>query len=95
MLPAPRRGSPTLLFIALVAAIAPNARGQYAVKSPDGRLGIAVRHGRDGITFTVTSGRTVLVDRGALGLTTNRGDLASGLRFTGQSRAVVKETYRL
>ena len=95
MIPAPRRGSPALLVVALFAAIAPNARAQYSVKSPDGKLGIAVRDGRDGLTFTITSGRTVLVNRGALGITTNRGDLANGLRFTGQSRAVVNETYRL
>ena len=95
MITEPRRASSAMLLVALLAATAPNARAQYAVKSPDGKVGIAVRHDRDGLSFTVTSGRTVLVDRGALGITTNRGDLASGLRFVRQSRAVVNETYRL
>lgn len=90
-----RGGSSAMLLVALLAASAPNARAQYAVKSTDGKLGIAVRHDRDGLTFTVTSGRTVLVDRGALGITTNRGDFASALRFVRQTRAVVNETYRL
>ena len=95
MITEPRRGSSAMLLVALLAATAPNARAQYAVKSPDGKVGIAVRHDRDGLTFTVTSGRTVLVDRGALGITTNRGEFASGLRFVRQTRAVVNETYRL
>jgi alpha-glucosidase len=95
MLPVPHRGTLALLLAALLIPTAPTARAQSAVTSPDGKLRIAVRHERDGLTFTITSGRTVLVDRGALGITTNRGDLASALRFVRQSRAVVNETYRL
>ena len=95
MITAPRRASPASLLVVLLVASASNARAQYVVKSPDGTVGIAVRHDRDGLTFTVTSGKSVLVDRGALGITTSRGDLASALRFVRQSRAVVNETYRL
>ena len=95
MIIAQRPGLPVLLLVALFTARAPNAAAQYAVSSPDGNIRIAVRHDRDTLRFTVTSGRTVLVDRGALGITTNRGDLVSALRFVRQSRAEVNETYEL
>jgi alpha-glucosidase len=95
MITAPRLGLPVLLLAALFAARAPDAGAQYALSSPDGNIRIAVRHNRDALTYTVTSGRAVLVDRGALGIVTSRGDLTSALRFVRQSRAVVNETYRL
>ncbi|PYP79853.1 MAG: hypothetical protein DMD35_07000 [Gemmatimonadetes bacterium] len=91
----PRRGSPAPLLFALLVATPPSARAQYVVRSPDGKVAISVRHDRDGPTFTVTSGKTVLIDRGRLGIATNRGDLGPALRFVRLSRAEVNETYRL
>jgi alpha-glucosidase len=88
------RGAAPLIAALLVASSAP-ARAQYAVKSPDGRIALSVRNERDGLTFTVTSGRTVLVERGALGIATNRGDFGAGLRLVRQARSLVNDTYRL
>jgi len=90
-----RRRTTALLFATLLAAASAPAHAQYAVKSPDGRVGFTVRNGRDGLTFSVTSGGTVLVDRGTLGIATSRGDFGSGLRFLRQTRNVVNETYTL
>ena len=82
-------------LVALLSTVASVADAQYTVRSPDGRITLAVRHTSDDLTFTVTSGRSVLVDRGALGMVTSRGDFRSGLRFVRQSRSVVNDTYRL
>jgi alpha-glucosidase len=90
-----RRWLVTLLVACFVTSVATRARAQYAVKSPSGNITLSVRHGGDGLAFTVTSGKTTLVERGALGITTNRGDFGAGLRFVRQSRRVVNETYRL
>jgi alpha-glucosidase len=82
--------------ILIVAAIAtPAAHAQYAVKSPDGSIAVSVRNDHGALTFTVTSGKTVLVDRGALGIATSLGYFGTGLRFVRQSRTVVNESYRL
>ena len=89
-----RRTTALFLAASLAAASTP-ARAQYAVKSPDGRVALTVRNDRDGLTFTVASGKTVLVDRGALGIATSRGDFGAGLRFVRQARNVVSETYTL
>lgn len=79
----------------VVSVGASSAHAQYSVRSPDAAIVLGVRHSRDDLTFTVTSGRAVLVDRGALGIVTNRGDFRSGLTFVRQTRNVVDETYRL
>ena len=82
-------------LVGLLSTIGTSAHAQFTVRSPDGAIALTVRHTRDDLTLTVASGRAVLVDRGALGITTNRGDFGAGLRFVRQSRAVVNETYRL
>jgi alpha-glucosidase len=84
-----------LLVACLIAATSTRARAQYSVRSPGGNITLSVRHSRDGLAFTVASGRTVLVERGALGIATDRGDFSSGLQFLRQARAVVNETYQL
>jgi alpha-glucosidase len=94
----PIRRHPTsvaLLVACLVASTSTSAPAQYTVKSPDGNISLSVRHARDGLTFSVSSGKAVLVERGALGLVTNRGDFGSGLQFVRQTRNVVNETYQL
>jgi alpha-glucosidase len=90
-----RRWTSALLVTSVFSVTATNARAQYVVRSPDGHLTLAVRHDRDGLAFTVTSGKTVLVERGTLGITTNRGDFGAGLRFVRQRRGEVNETYTL
>ena len=82
-------------LLALLSTVGSVADAQYTVRSPDGAITLTARHARDALTFTVTSGRSVLVDRGALGIVTNRGDFGAGLQFVRQSRTVVNETYRL
>ena len=82
-------------LMVLLSTAASVADAQYSVRSPDGRLTLTVRHARDDLAFTVASGRSVLVDRGALGIVTSRGDFRSGLAFVRQSRSVVNESYRL
>ena len=85
----------TLLVGSLIAVGGTSARAQYAVRSPAGNVALTVRHTADGLSFTVTSGKTALVDHGALGITTNRGDFGAGLRFVRQRRGEVNETYTL
>ena len=82
-------------LMVLLFTVASVADAQYSVRSPDGRVTVTVRHTRDDLTFTVASGRSVLVDRGALGIVTSRGDFRTGLAFARQSRNVVNESYRL
>ena len=85
-------------FAALVLALATGATtldAQYSVRSPNGTITISVRNNGGALSWSASSGRTVLVDRGALGITTNRGDFTSGLRFVRQTRNTVDETYTL
>jgi alpha-glucosidase len=81
----------------LLAGLPRAEAASYTVKSPDGTISLSVTQDpEDGtLTYQVQSGGATLLDRGTLGIATNRGDFASGLRLVGQSRTVVKETYRL
>ena len=80
----------------LLAAV-PAAAGTSSVQSPSGNLTLAVTHdeasGR--LTWRVRSGGALLIEDGALGLATNRGDLTEGLSFAREARRIVNETYRL
>ena len=80
-----------------VCTVSPTARAsaQYVVKSPDGRIALAVQHQRGVLTFSVSNGKTLLIDHGRLGLTSSRGDFTNGLRFVRQSRAAIDERYTL
>ncbi|HEX7980495.1 MAG TPA: glycoside hydrolase family 97 N-terminal domain-containing protein [Gemmatimonadaceae bacterium] len=71
------------------------ATAQYIVKSPDGKIALTVRQERGALTFSVSNGKTRLIDRGTLGLTSSRGDFTNGLRFVRQSRGTIDETYSL
>jgi alpha-glucosidase len=83
-----------LLAVCTLAPTLP-VTAQYIVRSPDGRISLTVRHDRGALTFSLSNGRTLLVDRGALGLASSRGDFANGLRFVRQSRTAIDETYTL
>jgi len=85
----------SLLLGACIVTPATRATAQYVVRSPDGKIAIAVREERGALTFSISNGKTVLVDRGSLGLMTSRGDFGDGLRFVRQARTVVDETYTL
>ena len=85
----------SLLLGACIVTPAARATAQYVVRSPDGKIAVAVRHERAALTFSISNGKTVLIDRGALALMTSRGDFGDGLRFVRQSRTVIDETYTL
>src|SRR4029450_9727056 len=46
-------------------------------------------------TYSVRSGRVPVLNGGALGIVTSRGDFTNGLRVVRQGRAVIDETYTL
>ncbi len=79
----------------LLALCAPTAHAQYTVTSPGGNLSLSVHHAREGVVFSVASGKTLLVDRGAMGIATSRGAFDAGLRFVRQTRNTIDETYQL
>jgi len=85
----------SLLLAFSALAPATRASAQYVVRSPDGKIALTVRHERGALTFSVSNDETLLIDRGALGLTSNRGDFRDGLRFVRQSRTLIDETYTL
>ena len=84
-----------ILFALLLVAATPAVGVEYTVTSPTGGLSIALSHDRGSLTYTIRSGRVPVVTKGALGITTSRSDLTSGLRFVRQSRRTIDETYRL
>ena len=94
-MPTSRRAYAALCLAWCVAIARASAQAQYTVRSPGGGIALTVRHVREGLRFSVASGGTTLVDRGALGLTTSRGDFGAGLRFVRASRREVNETYTL
>jgi alpha-glucosidase len=67
------------------------------VKSPDGRIVFTIAHDpRAGtLSYDVKSGATALIDKGALGITTSRGDFTKGLAFVRQAQRKVDETFHL
>jgi len=68
----------------------------YAVRSPNANVTFTLTHGKGGaLSYRVRSGGAVLLDAGAMGLTTDRGDFTAGLRFTGRTPRVVNESYTL
>jgi len=88
--------SASILLTVSFLAVAPASASDYVVKSPSGALTLTVTHDkRGGLAYSVRSGAVRIVDSGALGLTTSRGDFTTGLGFVRQSRAIVDETYTL
>ena len=85
----------TAAALLLVSWTAHAQAATYTVKSPGGNLSLTVSHDGQGLSYSVQSLRTPLVTKGALGLTTSRGDFTSGLRFVRQASTVVNETYAL
>jgi alpha-glucosidase len=89
------RHVPGALALVLVFSAARTEGATYTVKSPGGNLTLTVSHDGEGLSYSVTSARTPVVTKGALGMTTSRGDFTKGLRFVRQAPGVVNETYTL
>jgi glycosyl hydrolase family 97 len=88
--------SASILLTVSCLAVAPASAADYVVKSPSGALTLTVTHDKRGaLAYSVRSGAVRIVENGALGLTTGRGDFTTGLAFVRESRAVVDETYTL
>ncbi len=88
--------SASILLTVSYLAVAPASAGDYVVKSPSGALTLTVTHDKRGaLTYSLRSGVVRIVENGALGLTTSRGDFTTGLGFVRLSRSVVDETYTL
>jgi alpha-glucosidase len=83
------------LLFALVAGTARAAT--YTLESPANNLAVTVQHDpRAGtLTYDVRSKGTPIVERGALGIVTSKGDFTRGLGFVSQARRQLDETYRL
>lgn len=83
--------------LALITLPASALAASYPVKSPDNTITITVRHEpRAGtLTYDVSSRTTPLIQKGALGITTTKGDFTGKLAFVRQARREIDETYRL
>ena len=85
-----------LVLATLLAAAAPVRAASFSLRSPDGHLAVTVTlDGNGKATYSLKRGSTVLLEKGALGITTSEGDFTSGLTFSRQARRVIRETYRL
>jgi alpha-glucosidase len=83
-------------FLAALAGPGVARAATFSLKSPGGNLAVSVTLDRGGTpSYTLKSGGTLLLDKGALGITTSRGDFTTGLAFVRQARKAIKETYRL
>ena len=80
----------------LLGVVAPARAATYSLRSPGGNLAVTVSlDGSGQATYSLKSGSKVLLEKGALGITTSKGDFTSGLAFSKQARRVIRETYRL
>jgi hypothetical protein len=86
----------SILVAVALSGFSTASAADYVVKSPSGGLTLSVTpDGRGAVTYSVRSGRVLVLERGALGLVTSQGDFTSGLRLVRQARAVIDETYKL
>ncbi len=86
-----------LLALAGLLLAAPARAGSYKIESPGGNLQLTVTHDPSAgtLTYDLHSGSAALVEKGALGLRTSRGDLTSGLTFRRQIRRKIDQRYQL
>jgi alpha-glucosidase len=84
--------------LAWLAACGPGAAADtFRLKSPAGNVDLTVTHeeGSGRLTYRVRSAGTLVLEDGALGITTSRGDFTEGLTFARKVERMVSETYRL
>jgi alpha-glucosidase len=85
-------------WLLLAAPAAPAAAATSTVlESPGGNLKLTVWHdpATGTLTYDLHSGGTPLIEKGALGITTSRGDFTSGLSLGRQTRRTINQRYTL
>ncbi len=80
-----------LLFAGEVSAIA----ARHTVKSPDGRLVVAVDHDGGLARYSVTYDGCVMLEPSALGVVANIGDFSKGLAIVGTAESRIDTVYRM
>jgi alpha-glucosidase len=92
----PRKRCVRAVLVALLPAAQASA-ATYALKSPDNTITLTIDHdARNGtLSYDVKSRNATLIERGALGITTSKGDFTRELTFVRQARREIDETYRL
>ncbi|APZ33378.1 hypothetical protein BOH66_03110 [Microbacterium aurum] len=68
----------------------------HTITSPNGSVNLTVTDEANGsLTYSVTAGTQTVFRSSPLGITTSSTDFTSGLSYTGETRAVINETYSL
>ncbi|GGR98591.1 hypothetical protein GCM10010169_48960 [Micromonospora fulviviridis] len=84
------------LVLSLLTASPAAALVTHTITSPDGQINLTVTDQTSGaLTYGVTAGGTAVFGSSPLGITTSTTDFTSGLTYTGETRAVITETYSL
>jgi alpha-glucosidase len=84
------------LSLPLLTASPAQALTTHTITSPDGLINLTVTDQPGGaLTYSVTAGTTSIFGDSPLGIATSTLDLTSGLSYSGETRAVISETYSL
>ena len=89
-------GAVAALGLSLLTASPASALVTHTITSPDGEISLTVTDQPSGaITYGVTAGSATVFGSSPLGISTSTTDFTSGLAFSGETRAVISETYSL
>jgi alpha-glucosidase len=80
---------------ALVLWAGPAVAASYTVQSPGGNLTVTVKHDHGALFYDVASRGTPIIQAGALGIVTSKGDFSKELAFVRQDKRQIDETYTL
>lgn len=84
------------LGFSLLSATPALALTTHTITSPDGLVNLVVTDQANGsLTYTVTAGTQTVFRSSPLGIATSSTDFTSGLTYTGETRAIITETYSL
>lgn len=79
----------------MALAIMPACADTKTVCSPDGRMQMTIELTDGKACYSVSYDNRPMMERSALGLTTNRGDFTSGLLLKGYEEKQIDQIYRL
>lgn len=84
------------LGLSLLTAVPAWALTSHTITSPDGLINLVVTDQANGsLTYTVTAGAQTVFRSSPLGIATSSSNFTSGLTYSGETRAIITETYSL